>query len=137
MKTNMKRSHRRKLPVAVMAIRVTARDGHRDVLAHPEVAEGEADPDELGGDGEEVEDEEVADGEHSPELAEPLVDQPGVADAGDGTEADDHLLVDDEHRDEQRQGPQEGEPVVLARLGVGGDAAGVVVADHDDQARGP
>ena len=81
------------------------RDGNRHVLAHTEVAEGEADTDELGGDRQEVEDEEVADGEHPPELAEPLVDQPGVPDAGDGTQAHHHLLVHDEDRDEQRKGP--------------------------------
>ena len=83
MKTNMKRSQRRKLPGGRHGDERDRSDGHRDVLAHPEVTEGEADADELGGDGEEVEDEEVADGEHPPELAEPLVDQPGVADAGD------------------------------------------------------
>src|SRR6516164_6059744 len=47
MKTNMNRSQRR--------------DRDRDVLAHAEVAEGEADPDELRGDGEEIQNEEVAD----------------------------------------------------------------------------
>ena len=50
-------------------------------------------------------------------LPEALVDQPGVAHAGDRAEADDHLLVDDEDGDEQRQGPQQAEPVVLARPG--------------------
>ena len=110
-------------------------DGHRDVLAHPEVAEGKADADEFGGDGEEVEDEEVADGEHSPELAEALVDEPGVTDARDCAQAHHHLLVHDEDRDEEGKRPQEGEAEVLTRLRVGGDAARVVVADHDDQSR--
>ena len=135
MKTNMKRSHRRKLPVAVMATSTTAAMRHRDVLADPEVVEGQADADELGGDGEEVEDEQVADREGAPEPAEALVDQPGVADAGDRAQADHHLLVDHQDRDEQRQRPQQGQPVVLPRLGVGGDAAGVVVAHHDDESR--
>ena len=107
--------------------------GHRDVGADPEVAEGQADPDELGDDGEEVQDEEVAHREGAPEPAEALEDEPGVAHTGDGPEADDHLLVDDEDGDEQRQGPQQGEPVVLAGLGVGGHPAGVVVAHHDDE----
>ena len=66
--------------------------------------------------------------------AEPLVDQPGVADAGHGAEPDHHLLVDDQHRDQQQQRPQQAGVVVLPGLGVGGDAAGVVVADHHDDA---
>ena len=110
------------------------RDRDRDVLAHAEVPQGQADADELRGDGEEVQDEEVADGEGAPEPAEALVDQPRVPDAGDGSEADHHLLVHDEYRDQQRQRPQQGQPVVLAGLGVGGDPAGIVVADHHDQA---
>ena len=73
------------------------------------------------------------DRERAPEAAEALVDQPGVADAGDGAEPDDHLLVDDQHRDQQQQHPQQAGAVVLAGLGVGGDAARVVVADHHDQ----
>ena len=103
MKTNMKRSHRRKLPVAVITTSATAAIGTETYSLTPKYAERQADADELGGDGEEVEEEQVADREGTPELAEPLVDQPGVPDAGDRTEADHHLLVDDEHRDEQRQ----------------------------------
>jgi hypothetical protein len=76
----------------------------------------------------------VTDAEPAPEPAEPLVDQPGVADPGDRAEPDHHLLVDDEHRDEQQQHPEQAVAVVLAGLGVGGHAARVVVADHDDQA---
>src|SRR5947208_2742589 len=66
-------------------------DGHGYVPAHAEVAEGQADADELGRDGEEVQQEEVADGEGAPEPAEALDDEPGVADAGDGTQPHDHL----------------------------------------------
>ncbi len=62
------------------------------------------------------------------------IDQPRVADAGDRAEPDDHLLVDDQHRDQQQQHPQQAGAVVLAGLRVGRDAAGVVVADHHDQA---
>ena len=82
MKTNMKRSQRRKLPAGGHGHQAQRRQRHRDVGAHPEVAEGQADPDELGDDGEEVQDEEVADREGAPEPAEALVDEPGVADAG-------------------------------------------------------
>ena len=58
-----------------------------------------------------------------------------MAHAGDGAQAHDHLLVDDQDRDQQGEDPQEAVVVVLPRLGVGGDAAGVVVADHDDDPR--
>ena len=58
-----------------------------------------------------------------------------MPDTGDCAEPDHHLLVDDEDRDEQKQHPQQAVPVVLAGLAVRGDTAGVVVADHDDQAR--
>ncbi len=108
---------------------------HREVGRDAEVAEGEADADELGDDREEVEHEQVTDGEGAPEPAETLVDQPGVTDAGHSAEPDDHLLVDDEHRDEQGQGPEQAEAEVLPSLGVGRHATGVVVADHHDQAR--
>ena len=64
---------------------------------------------------------------------EPLLDQPRVADARDRAEPYDHLLVDDQHGHQQQQHPQQAGPVVLARLRVGGDSAGVVVADHHDQ----
>ena len=70
----------------------------------------------------------------APEAAEPLVDELGVADAGHRPEPYHHLLVDDQHRHEQQQHPQQGVAVVLPGLRVGGDAAGVVVADHHDQA---
>ena len=58
-----------------------------------------------------------------------------MADAGDRTQPDHHLLIDDQDRDEQQKGPEQGGVIVLPGLGVGGDAAGVVVADHDDDAR--
>ena len=133
----MNRSQLRKLPVEVIAISSDRRDRDGDVLAHPEVAEREAHPDELGDDREEVEDEQVADREPAPEAAEALVDETGVTDAGDRSEPDDHLLVDDQHRDEQDERPQQRRAVVLPGLGVRRHAAGVVVADHHDQARGP
>ena len=108
-------------------------DRDREVFGDAEVAEREADADELGHDREEVQDEQVADGEEAPEAPEPLDDQPRVPDAGDRAEPDDHLLVDDQHRHEQQQHPQQAGAVVLPGLRVGRDAAGVVVADHHDQ----
>ncbi len=44
MKMNMNRSQRRKLPVAVMATSSDSGDGHRDVLADPEVVGGRGSP---------------------------------------------------------------------------------------------
>ena len=81
------------------------------------------------------EQEQVDDAEGAPELAEALEDQAGMADAGDGAEAQHHLLVDVEHRHQQQQRPQQRGAVVLAGLGIGAEGAGVVVADHDDEAR--
>ena len=109
--------------------------GDGDVGAEPEVAGPQGDADELGDDGQEVEDKEVTNREGAPELAEPLEDEPPVSDPGDRAEADDHLLVDDQHRDEQHQHPEQAGAIVLARLGIGRDTPGVVVADHHDQAR--
>ena len=111
------------------------RDRNRDELAHAEIAEGEVDPDELRHDREEVEDEEVDHRERAPEAAEALDDQAGVPDARHRPQAHDHLLVDDQHRDQQQQNPEQARPVVLPGLDVRRDAAGVVVADHHDQAR--
>ena len=111
------------------------RDGDGEAGAHVEVAQREADSDELGGHGEEVQDEEVDHRDHAPRPAVALTDQPGVALTGDGPEADHHLLVDDQDRDEQRQRPQEREAEVLPRLGIGRHAARVVVGDHDDDPR--
>ncbi len=119
------------------------RDGHRDeahrrerdndIGADVEIRRCQADPDELGDDGEEVEDEQVADRERAPEPAEALEDEARVTHAGHGPEPDDHLLVDDQHGDEQRQRPEQRRSEVLSRLRIGGDAAGVVVADHHDE----
>ena len=81
-----------------------------------------------------VEQEQVDDAERAPELAEALEDEARVADAGDRAEAQHHLLIDVENRDQQRQRPQQRRAVVLAGLAVGRESAGVVVADHDDEA---
>jgi hypothetical protein len=84
--------------------------------------------------GQRVEQEQVDDAESAPEFAEPLEDQPRVADARDGAEPHHHLLVDVEHRDQEHQRPQQCGAIVLAGLGVGAERAGIVVADHHDQA---
>ena len=50
------------------------RNRHRDERADAEVAHRQADADELGDQREEIQDEQVANGKGSPELAEPLQD---------------------------------------------------------------
>ena len=57
-----------------------------------------------------------------------------MADAGHRAEAQHHLLVDVEHGNQQQQRPQQRRAVVLPGLGVGAEGAGVIVADHDDEA---
>jgi hypothetical protein len=110
-------------------------DGNAQARAHPEVGHAERDPDELGDDGQEVENEQVPDAEPAPEAAESFSDEPGVSDAGHCAEADDHLLGDDQHRDEQQQDPEHAVPVVLTRLRVRRDATGVVIGDHHNETR--
>ena len=108
---------------------------HRYVGRDPGVGARQRYADELGDDGQEVEEKKVPDAEPAPAASEPLVDEPGVAHAGHGSEPDNHLLVDDQDGDEEQQCPQQRGVIVLPGLGVGGDTAGVVVADHDDDAR--
>ncbi len=103
-------------------------------LVEAEVIERQRDADELGDDGQGVEQEQVDDAERAPELAEALEDQPRVADAGHGAQAQHHLLIDVENGNQQRQRPQQRGAVGLAGLAVGREGAGVVVADHDDEA---
>jgi hypothetical protein len=76
-------------------------DRDRDVPADPEIAQRQRDADELGDDGEEVEQEQVTDAEPAPEPAEAFVDEPSVPYPGDRPEPDDHLLVDDEDGNDQ------------------------------------
>ena len=52
---------------------------------------------------------------------------------GDRPESGHHLLVDNQYGDEQRQSPQQAVTEVLARLGVGRDATGVIIAYHHDK----
>ena len=118
--------------MAVIATRARRGDRHRDVLANPEIAEGEADANELRDDREEIQDQQVAHRERAPEAAETLLDEPAMAHASNRAQSYHHLLVDDEHRDEQREDPQQRRAVVLPGLGIRRDPARVVVPDHDD-----
>jgi len=53
----------------------------------------------------------------------------------DRAEPHHHLLVDVENGDQEHERPQQRGAVVLSRLGVGAERAGIIVADHHDQAR--
>src|SRR5256885_14473173 len=67
--TNIARSHRRKFPLTVMAEHQRP-ERHDDVWAEAEVRAGQADADELGADGQEVEQEDAADREPAPDGAD-------------------------------------------------------------------
>ena len=101
-------------PAATMTARRRRSTPH--ALRHAEIVERQTDADELGDDGQRVQQEQIDDAERAPELAEALEDQPRMADAGHRAEAQHHFLVDVEHRDEQQQRPQQGGAVVLAGL---------------------
>ena len=100
----------------------------------PKKSKHERNADELGHDRERVQDEQIDDAEGAPELAEALEDQPCVTDAGHGAQPQHHFLIDEEHGHEQQHGPQQGGAVVLSRLRVGAEGAGIVIADHHDEA---
>ncbi len=106
---------------------------HAPKLRQAEIAERQADADELGHDRQRIEQEQVDDAEGAPELAEALQDQPGVTDTGDGAETHDHFLVHVENRDQEHQGPQQCGAVVLAGLRISPEGARIVVTDHHDQ----
>ena len=73
------------------------RDEDCDPGTDAEETEAGADGDELGDESEEVADAEVDHGEPSPEGAEAVEDEFGVAAMGGGAEADGHFLDDDGH----------------------------------------
>jgi hypothetical protein len=110
-------------------------DEHAPQLRQAQIAERQADADELGDDRQRVEQKQVDDAEGAPKFAKALEDQPGMPDAGNRAETQHHLLVDVEDRDQQRQCPQQGRAIILAGLRVGAEGAGVIVADHDDEPR--
>src|SRR5262249_46896827 len=59
----------------------------------------------------------------------------GVTDTRPRPEADTLLLASVNNRDQEHQRPQQRRAVILARLRVRAEGAGVVVADHHDQSR--
>ena len=128
------RSNRRKLPVNAEPTTTAAASATAAIFGSAEVPGRQGDPDELGDDGQRVQDEQVDDAERAPELAEPLQDQPGMPDAGHRAQPEHHFLVHVQHRNKQQERPQQLRAVVLAGLAVGREGACVVVSDHHDQA---
>ena len=111
-----------------------SRDEDPGCLVESEIVERQRDADELGDDGQAIEQEQVDHAERAPELAETLEYEPRMADAGDRAQAQHHLLIDVENRDQQRHRPEQRGAVILARLAIGREGAGVIVARHDDEA---
>ena len=103
-------------------------------LRYAEVTRSQGHADEFRDNGEGVEHEEIDHAERAPELPETLEDQTGMAHPRHRTEAEHHLLGHIQHRDQQQQYPEQVRTEILTGLRVGGDAAGVVVAHHDDEA---
>ncbi len=110
------------------------RDGDGENGRDAEAGHGEGDGGELGDEGEEVDGEEIEEGEAAPGFAEALVDHGGVAFAGGDAEAGDHLLNEVADGEKEDEHPEEVEAVLASGLHVGGDGTGVVVSLHDDEA---
>src|SRR5579872_2402826 len=100
-----------------------------------EKSQASADGDELSDEGEEIADGEVDHGEPSPEGAEALEDEFGVAAVGGGAEADSHFLNDDCHAEgEDDEGKEEADAEPGTSGGVGEHAGAVVLSEHNEDA---
>ena len=110
------------------------RDRHRDVLGHAEQFHPGRDTGELGDRRERVGDQQKGHRESGAADAEALPDQVGQALPGDHPQPGAHLVDDDQAERYDDQQPQHLEPELGAGLGIGGDAAGVVVGVGGDQA---
>ena len=82
-----------------------------------------------------VDDRQIENGEPPPELAEPVEDRLRVAALGNRPQTHGHLLHVIGHRNQDDHGPEQAEAGLGPGLGVGGDAPGVVVGNHRDDAR--
>ncbi len=91
--------------------------------------------DELRDQGHPVDDHQVDQGKPAPERAETAENGLGMAPLGDGAQAHGHLLHVIRHGDEQDQEPDKVVTVLGAGGRIGGDAAGIVVGHHHDDAR--
>ena len=103
-------------------------------LLTPEELHAAGDAGELGCDVAEVGEDEQDHGEEGDAEAELFADEVAEAFAGDGAHAGAHLLHDDEGDGDGDHGPEEGVAELRAGLGVGEDAAGVVVDVGGDEA---
>jgi hypothetical protein len=106
---------------------------HAGFLGDAEIIERQGDADELGDDGQRIEEKKIDDAEGAPELAEAFEDEAGMADPRDRAETQDHLLVHIKNGNQEKQRPQERGAIILPGLGIGAEGAGVIVADHDDE----
>ena len=106
-----------------------------DPLGNAEDPHGLGHADVLGHQGQPIDQRQIEDREPTPEGAEGVEDGLGMAALGHRAQADGHLLDVVGHRHEDDEGPEQAEAGFGAGLGVGGDAAGVVVGHHRDDAR--
>ncbi len=110
-------------------------DGDADVLADVEELHAAGDAGELGDDVAVVDDDEQDHHHEGDAQAELFADEVAEAFAGDDAHARAHLLHDDEREGDGDHRPEQGVAELRAGLGVGEDAAGVVVDVGGDEAR--
>ena len=109
-------------------------DGDADVLADVEELHAAGDAGELGDDVAVVDDDEQDHHHEGDAEAELFADEVAEAFAGDHAHARAHLLHDDEGEGDGDHGPEQGVAELRAGLGVGEDAAGVVIDVGGDEA---
>ena len=109
--------------------------GDGDPRRHAEDGERRRHADELGDQRQPVDDHQIEQREPAPERPETVEDRLRVTPLGDGAEPHGHLLNVVGDRDQNEQKPDQVVAVLGAGRRVGGDAARVVVGDHDDDAR--
>ena len=82
-----------------------AHDHHRrkrnaELLRQAKIRQAKRNADELGDDGQRIEQKQIDDAKSAPEASEPLQDQAGMPDPGYRAETQHHLLVDVENRNQ-------------------------------------
>ena len=106
----------------------------RDAWAYAHRAERQRDGGELRDQCQEVDQQEIKEGEPPPPFSEARVDHGGVALAGRNAQARHHLLHKVADGQQHNQRPQQVQPVLPAGLHVGRDGTTVVVRHHHNQA---
>ena len=125
-------------PVAALQDHQEHDDGHDDDRQNGrdvKDAEGRRHADELGDQRQPVGQDQVEEGEPSPERAECVENRLCVAALGDRAQPHRHFLDEIGHGTQDDEEPQEAIAVPGARCRVRRDAARVVVGNHDDDAR--